>query len=512
MRKRKRVELEPYEEGTRVYGVVEKPARRHRLAYVAIPVGVALAVVLFAVLPPVAAPPPRAAAGTQAETEASPSSTQSVPATVSYVGTPSPATQTATAPPLTEAHTTAVHTTAQIATTTPSTAPLSEIPIASCMNITKPGYYYLAKDIVGAQPGKDYCILIDSDNVTIDGRGHVVVPSRGKSAVKIGGLRAGIVIRNVIVENADDGINGRLENCVIEGSRFTTFRHGVSIGARNCVIRNNEFVRTGLWLWLWYSWNNTVVNNVVNGKPLFYIEGRRGVVVENVDVGQVIVVGSEDVVLRGLRISNTSIAVVLYNVTNATIENGSLFYNGIGVLVVASKNVVILNSTVKENAGGIGVLNSSTVILSGNKILENEDAVLLIANFSKITQNIVAANRRGIYLERATYNTISDNRIINNTEYGIYLYLSANNKIYNNLFFNYINAVVQESGYNSWNTEPQKGRNILGGLWVGGNAWLSPDGRGCSQICRDRDGDGICEDSCKIDEQNVDYFPLKHST
>ena len=53
------------------------------------------------------------------------------------------------------------------------------------------------------------------------------------------------------------------------------------------------------------------------------------------------------------------------------------------------------------------MLNTSFVTLTGNKILENEDAILFIAHFSKITQNVVVANRRGLYLDHATYNTFS---------------------------------------------------------------------------------------------------------
>jgi len=55
----------------------------------------------------------------------------------------------------------------------------------------------------------------------------------------------------------------------------------------------------------------------------------------------------------------------------------------------------------------------------------------------------------------------------------------------------------------------QQGTNILGGNWLGGNAWLSPDGNGYSQTCSDtQEPIGICDQPYVIDENNIDYLPL----
>ncbi|MEM2070861.1 MAG: CARDB domain-containing protein, partial [Archaeoglobaceae archaeon] len=61
---------------------------------------------------------------------------------------------------------------------------------------------------------------------------------------------------------------------------------------------------------------------------------------------------------------------------------------------------------------------------------------------------------------------------------------------------------------NTWNTTLQEGTNILGGNWLGGNAWLKPDGTGYSQTCLDSNNDGICDQPYVIDEENIDYLPL----
>ncbi len=51
--------------------------------------------------------------------------------------------------------------------------------------------------------------------------------------------------------------------------------------------------------------------------------------------------------------------------------------------------------------------------------------------------------------------------------------------------------------------------NIVGGPFLGGNFYATPDGTGFSQRCTDADGDGFCDVSFAISGGNVDHFPLK---
>lgn len=106
-------------------------------------------------------------------------------------------------------------------------------------------------------------------------------------------------------------------------------------------------------------------------------------------------------------------------------------------------------------------------------------------------------------------NTIANNTVVNNSNYGIYV-RANNNLIYNNLFNNSNNYKIDSRYTNFWNTSLTSGKNIIGGNYIGGNAWLTPSGNGFSQTCIDTDGDTICDVPYDLlgDGTNVDYLPL----
>jgi hypothetical protein len=53
-----------------------------------------------------------------------------------------------------------------------------------------------------------------------------------------------------------------------------------------------------------------------------------------------------------------------------------------------------------------------------------------------------------------------------------------------------------------------KGTNIVGGPYIGGNYWGSPDGTGYSDTCVDANNDGICDNPYTLATDNIDYLPL----
>jgi parallel beta-helix repeat protein len=106
-------------------------------------------------------------------------------------------------------------------------------------------------------------------------------------------------------------------------------------------------------------------------------------------------------------------------------------------------------------------------------------------------------------------NILSKNRIISNSEYGLYMLESGNSSIYNNYFNNTNNTYLRglNTGTNL-NTTLVRAENILNGDYRGGNYWATPEGDGFSQTHTDKDGDGICDVAYVVDKECVDYLPL----
>ncbi len=104
-------------------------------------------------------------------------------------------------------------------------------------------------------------------------------------------------------------------------------------------------------------------------------------------------------------------------------------------------------------------------------------------------------------------NTIAGNSINSSNGYGIYLYSSSNNVIYDN-YFDYVNNMVSGDSINIWNIGKTPGRNIIGGEYLGGNYWAGPNRTGFSQTCADTGHDGICDNPYNLSNNNTDFLPL----
>jgi parallel beta-helix repeat protein len=106
-------------------------------------------------------------------------------------------------------------------------------------------------------------------------------------------------------------------------------------------------------------------------------------------------------------------------------------------------------------------------------------------------------------------NILNGNRVASNSEYGIFLLDSKNNSIYNNYFNNANNIYFNDTNSSSsLNTTRTPGTNILGGPYLGGNFWATPDGDGFSQIQADSNEDGICDVAYTAGNGTIDYLPL----
>ncbi|MEM3788300.1 MAG: NosD domain-containing protein [Candidatus Bathyarchaeia archaeon] len=141
----------------------------------------------------------------------------------------------------------------------------------------------------------------------------------------------------------------------------------------NNSISGNMFTDDGLFVW--DSYDNVIKDNLVNGKPLIYLEGVSYLTVE--DAGEVILVNCDGIVLENLNLTRTDIGIELWMTNNTRITNNNIAANvEYGVLLVHSYyNIVfgnnITNNGYDINAGGIHLWKSSNNVIYHNNFINN---------------------------------------------------------------------------------------------------------------------------------------------
>ncbi|RNI13670.1 VPXXXP-CTERM sorting domain-containing protein [Methanohalophilus portucalensis FDF-1] len=204
------------------------------------------------------------------------------------------------------------------------------------------------------------------------------------------------------------------------------------------------------------------------------------------------------------------------NVSNNTDKGIYLFSSHHNNLV---GNNVLENCVfgIYQNIGGLHLTSSNYNFIEYNNISYNGDNGIYMDGYNtgcgnnNLSGNILSNNGwYGISL-KGTAHYIYNNTISNNGNGGIYL-TGEGNYIYNNYFNNDIrNAYISGAPGTQLNTTNNTGPNIIGGPYIGGNFWATPDGTGFSQVNTDSDGDGFCDSpnsSYELSNGNIDYLPL----
>jgi len=243
------------------------------------------------------------------------------------------------------------------------------------------------------------------------------------------------------------------------------------------------------------SYNVTVKNLRVRGYDIgITFDSSSNSIIENVAVsssswsGIYFTLSSYNTIVN-VTVSNSLSGIYLYNSSSNIVVNVVVVGNGPGIWLIGSGNNTIASITTTNNADGIAISISS----NGNRVLNS----------------IVSNNVCGISIGLSSYNTVASN-IVSNNSYGLCFQNSSNNLIYNNYFKNLnVIHVYGKSMQNTWNITKTEGRNILGGSYLGGNYWGFLEGEGFSDTCSDSDSDGICDNPFGVDENNVDYLPLR---
>jgi len=386
-----------------------------------------------------------------------------------------------------------------------STWPLGA-PVSTVDNVT----YTLTDNIVGAIPEYSSVIIIERNNIVLDGAGYTLqgtkalvskgIELNGRSNVtiknmKITALHTGITLYNSsyssisgnnITDNNWHGISlgSSSNNNTISGNNITANnQYGITLyNSSYSSISRNNITNNGDGIDLGYSSNNNTIsgNNITNnghGVCLDYSSNNNTISGNNITANNVegvyLYSSSNNNSLSGNNVTNNGHGIRLdYSSNNNTISGNNVTNNGHGVWFYSSLYNSVSGNNITNNRGyGVYLDSSSNNSVSGNNITANthEGVYLNYSSNNSVSGNNITNNEYGVYLNYSSNNSVSGNNITANNQEGVYLNYSSYNSVSgNNIANNGDGIYLSGSSYNSI-----VGNNITANNWAGVRLYYS---------------------------------------
>jgi len=292
--------------------------------------------------------------------------------------------------------------------------------------------------------------LINSNNCTISD--NIISHNAQEGIVLIYDLDLGpstnnIISGNVIMMNNKNGIyswscdnNSIIDNVIMDNG------YGIELYC-NCyksIVKDNYFYNNGLHIndYIVRKYNLQVENNIINGKPLVYLEDESDKIIT--DAGQIILVNCTNITAENQDLTNTYVGVQLIKTNNSIIIHNNCSNNLYGIKLSYSKNNIILDNHISSNkkhgilfyGGGNSYNNFSNNIINSNYDYGITNMEYWGSDVSNniIKENIICSNNKiGIAIKWSENNTIKNNNIYKNKDCGIELFSECvNNSLIGN--------------------------------------------------------------------------------
>jgi parallel beta-helix repeat protein len=296
----------------------------------------------------------------------------------------------------------------------------------------------------GSGPG-NYSKILDAINAANDGDTVFVYH--------------GIYYENLVVYKSIHLIGENKETTIIDGQgkadgvRLTdnnitisgfTVQHGNEVGifmlAENITVTGNILASNGIDIWLCYSYNtitdnvllggglyipyyyghhNIITNNVVDGKPLVYLEGVHDILITS-ESGQIVLLDCENIWIQDQNLQGVHYGITIGGSRYCHISTSTISRCFTGIFMFQSTDIAIVANTIDNNtAFGIHMMNSSDNRISQNTISGSMAGSGVYIEYYSI-DNIISNNTlvsNGFGMHITSYgNRVSDNLILQNSQ------------------------------------------------------------------------------------------------
>jgi nitrous oxidase accessory protein NosD len=149
-------------------------------------------------------------------------------------------------------------------------------------------------------------------------------------------------------------------NNIICNNIFKNNRLGISgVRVTNLTIKNNIFIEDGIGFTSYENdgrpklkieyYLHKIENNIVNGKPLYYFFNEKDMVIDNLEIGQLILVNCTNFKIKNISISQTDWGLVLAFCNNCLTEDCRIINNSLAIWTLKSNNNVFQFNNISKN-------------------------------------------------------------------------------------------------------------------------------------------------------------------
>jgi len=215
-------------------------------------------------------------------------------------------------------------------------------------------------------------------------------------------------------------------------TQYSYYSNGVYIlsDKKENVVSNNTFIYSGLELESEDIGVNEIKDNIVNGKPLVYLDGTKNEVIDH--AGQIILSNCENISIKDAEIDHTSIAIKIIDSDDCIIQGCNVQRNTEGIMIVDSKNTEIMGNTITSNSYGLKIFETEKCSICNNDITSNSQAIWFeYVNKANVTKNNLYSNGICLNIYFSNLNKIKQNNFANNV-YNVMAVMCSLNTYHNN--------------------------------------------------------------------------------